>query len=38
MWLPVDDGAVLGLVLSKAFLLADTAITDDTILAQIKRR
>jgi hypothetical protein len=39
LWLPFDDDAVLSLVLSKAFLLADdTAITDDTITEQIKRR
>jgi hypothetical protein len=39
LFLPFDDDPVLSLILSKAFLLAkDSAITDDTITAQIKRR
>jgi hypothetical protein len=38
LWLPFDDDAVLSLVLSKAFLLADdTSISDETITAQISR-
>jgi hypothetical protein len=39
LFLPFDDDPVLSLILSKAFLLAnDSAITDKTITAQIKRR
>ena len=39
LFLPFDDDPVLSLILSKAFLLAnDTAITDQTITAQIRRR
>lgn len=38
LFLPFDDDPVLSVVLSKAFLLADdTAITDPTIVAQIRR-
>jgi hypothetical protein len=37
VWLPFDDDAVMSIVLSKAFLLAnDTAITDETIIDQIR--
>jgi hypothetical protein len=38
VWLPFDDDAVMSIVLSKAFMLAnDTAITDETIIDQIRR-
>jgi tetrahydromethanopterin S-methyltransferase subunit F len=38
LFLPFDDDPVLSLILSKAFLLADdTAITDPTIVTQIRR-
>ncbi len=39
VFLPFDDDPVLGLILSKAFLLAnDSAIRDRSIIQQIERR